>query len=135
MKRVLLALLAVLGLAGCGAFGLVAGEPVAIVTTAPGEGGGMVGCYLMGPMARLVTDPTFGTALVLDGSSEPVPVAWPPGSEARRSGSEVEVRGPSGTVVRTGGRYEVAAPAGILGIDLPVGFEGAFADPACMTPR
>jgi hypothetical protein len=80
-----------------------------------GEGyGGQGGCYLNFFVDELVVDPINGTAVVeeyttKDGpQSRVVPIMWPSGYTARRSGSEVEVLAGNGEVVaRTGGRYRI----------------------------
>jgi hypothetical protein len=144
VKRFLVVLLVVIGAAGCG----FTGQPVGIVTAASQEEVGMVGCYLMGPTGKLVTDPTYGTAFVMEEPAfldaktgaasvhSPEPVAWPPGYTANQAGSEVEVHDASGAVVATtGGRYEIAAPATGVEYEFPDGFAARLAAPGCITPR
>ena len=80
-----------------------------------GEGyGGQGGCYLNFFVDELVVDPVNGTAFVeeyttKDGpQSRVVPIMWPSGYTARRSGSEVEVVAWNGQVVaRTGATYRI----------------------------
>lgn len=81
------------------------GDPVQILT-APRPV-----CFAADAAGLLVVDPTDGTAIIGDGHPNmlvggdvPVTVAWPPGFTARRSGSEVEVLDPQGTVVATTGQ-------------------------------
>jgi hypothetical protein len=87
------------------------GEPVPLLT---GEGSAGGGCYLNFLVDDLVVDPVNGTAVVeeytIDGQpkSRVLPIMWPTGYTARRSGSEVEVLARNGQVVaRTGGRYRL----------------------------
>jgi hypothetical protein len=96
-----------------------------------GEGyGGQGGCYLNFFVNELVVDPVNGTAVVeeyktKDGpQSRVVPIMWPSGYTARRSGSEVEVLSINGEVVaRTGGRYRIQG-----------GYEGDYWLTCSMTP-
>ena len=80
-----------------------------------GEGyGGQGGCYLNFFVDELVVDPVNGTAVIeshtTDGQPKTrvVPIMWPSGYSARRSGSEVEVLTRNGEVVaRTGATYRI----------------------------
>jgi hypothetical protein len=69
---------------------------------------GVVGCYTSGITGDLVTDQSFGTAIVMHDpyGKNPdyrLPVMWTPGYTGRQSGSEVEVLKPNGSVwARTG---------------------------------
>lgn len=88
------------------------GEPVRLLT-GDGYGGGGA-CYLNYFVEELVVDPVSGTGFVseytIDGvpGSRVVPIMWPTGYTARRSGSEVEVLAPNDRVVaRTGAVYRV----------------------------
>ena len=70
------------------------------------DGNVVIGCVLMGVMARLVVDPNTGTAL--EGVGERYPIRWPKGFSGRRAGSELEVLDTKGEVVATTGRsYEI----------------------------
>jgi len=87
------------------------GESVPLLT---GDGSTSGGCYLNFLVDDLVIDPVSGTAVVeeytIDGQpkSRVLPIRWPRGYTARRSGSEVEVLAGNGEVVaRTGGRYRL----------------------------
>ena len=96
-----------------------------------GEGyGGQGGCYLNFFVDTLVVDPTNGTAIIekytVGGQprSRVLPIMWPTGYTARRSGSEVEVLNASGRVMaRTGGRYRIQG-----------GYEGAVWRTCAMMP-
>jgi hypothetical protein len=96
-----------------------------------GEGyGGQGGCYLNFFVDELVVDPVNGTAVVeeyttKDGpQSRVVPIMWPSGYTARRSGFDVEVLAVNGEVVaRTGGRYRIQG-----------GYEGDIWRTCSMTP-
>lgn len=86
------------------------GEPVPLLT---GDGTG-AGCYLSFLVDDLVVDPVNGTAVIeeytKDGvpGSRALPIMWPTGYTARRSGSEVEVLSANGHgVARTGERYRI----------------------------
>jgi hypothetical protein len=90
----------------------ISGAAVPLLT---GEGyGGQGGCYLNFFVDELVVDPVNGTAVVesytIDGQpkTRSVPIMWPSGYTARRSGSEVEVLAWDGEVVaRTGATYRI----------------------------
>ena len=96
-----------------------------------GEGyGGQGGCYLNFFVDEVVVDPVNGTAVIesytVDGQpqSRVLPIMWPSGYTARRSGSEVEVLARNGEVVaRTGGRYRIQG-----------GYEGNVWRTCSMTP-
>jgi hypothetical protein len=104
------------------------GEPVPLLT---GEGyGGQGGCYLNFFVDELVVDPVNGTAVIesytIDGrpKTRVVPIMWPSGYTARRSGSEVEVLTRNGQVVaRTGATYRIQG-----------GYEGDVWRTCSMTP-
>jgi hypothetical protein len=85
------------------------GDPVQLLTGPPDGNGG--GCFAASASGLLVVDATHGTAIVGNNlpsmvglGDVPVTVAWRPGFTARRSGSEVEVLDPQGSVVATTGR-------------------------------
>jgi len=88
------------------------GEPVPLLT---GEGyGGQGGCYLNWFVDELVVDPGHGVAVVEEYTTDAgpqsrvLPIMWPTGYTARRSGLEVEVFTPAGRVVaRTGATYRI----------------------------
>ena len=87
------------------------GGPVPLLTGS-GYGGG--GCYLNFLVNELVVDPVNGTAVIekyttKDGPQTRVlPIMWPTGYTARRSGSEVEVLARNGQVMaRTGTTYRL----------------------------
>jgi hypothetical protein len=64
-------------------------------------------CFLWRAIGELSFDATYGTRIQEDQGSS-MAVMWRPGFTARRVGSEVEVRDPSGTVVAvTGHRYRI----------------------------
>ena len=67
------------------------------------------------PCARgqLVTDPTYGTAIVEH--VRLMPVMWPPGYVGRQIGSDIEVLDTSGQVVARTGNL----------VQLPVGYSGS----------
>lgn len=104
------------------------GEPVPLLTS---EGyGGQGGCYLNFFVDELVVDPLSGTAVIesytIDGQPKTrvVPIMWPSGYTARRSGSEVEVLTRNGQVVaRTGATYRIQG-----------GYEGDVWRTCSMTP-
>ena len=90
-----------------------------ILTDQPGG----AGCYLSGIDGDLVTDQTYGTAILQGGSIDGVPkvfsypVKWPRGYTGRQSGSQVEVLdnggrvvAQTGTRVHIGGGYEGDQP-------------------------
>jgi hypothetical protein len=85
------------------------GPSVPLLTGRGGLGpvaNGIVSCYTDFAVGQLVVDAAYGTAIVENG--RPTPVMWPPGSTARRAGSEVEVLDKQGSVVaRTGSRYQI----------------------------
>jgi hypothetical protein len=128
MRRNCLSLALVLALAavGCG------GSPVTVLTNDPDVQGG---CYLGFVTGELVTDQTYGTAILEEGSIQGVPkvlsnpVKWPSGYTGRQSGSQVEVLDKAGRVVartgthvRIGGGYEGDHPrywlaCGLLELD------------------
>jgi hypothetical protein len=120
MKRLAVTVVVVLCLAGCGP------STGSLVT---GDGPLNGGCYLTQVTGRLVFDPSYGTAIIVDGSQTGVQhgltiVAWPPGETVRPNGSEFDVLDPQGRVVATTGqRYAVIgnfADAGEYGRpDLP----------------
>jgi hypothetical protein len=58
--------------------------------------GGPDNCYLSAFDGELVMDPTAGMVFAAQGRR--MPVLWPKGWTARRSGSEIEVLYPGGTV-------------------------------------
>lgn len=104
------------------AFGLVfvsmSGAPVTILTGTGGISGNtvgstQVGCYTDYITAELVTDPTFGTAVIEHNSTgrnpdHRYPVMWLPGDTGRSSGSEVEILDRSGSVIaRTGQAWQI----------------------------
>jgi hypothetical protein len=75
---------------------------------------GLASCYLNFFVNELVVDPVAGTAVIesyttKDGpQTRVVPIMWPSGYTARRSGFEVEVLATNGEVVaRTGATYRV----------------------------
>lgn len=118
MKRVAATLVVALVLVGCGT---LFPEPV-LVTGIPAEqtlmmgGNNHGGCLWLRATGLLVADPKYGTAVVTDDwASEtrptpptPIPVVWPRGFSARRSGSEVQVLDPRGNVVAvTGNTYRI----------------------------
>jgi hypothetical protein len=87
------------------------GEPVPLLTGNGNNGGG---CYLNFLVNELVVDPVNGTAVIekysnKDGPQRRVlPIMWPPGYTARRSGSEVEVLARNGQLMaRTGTTYRI----------------------------
>lgn len=93
------------------------GAPVTILTGTGGISGTVgstqVGCYTDFITAELVTDPTYGTAVIEHDSTghnpdHRYPVMWLPGDTGRRSGSEVEVLDRSGSVIaRTGQAWQI----------------------------
>ena len=87
------------------------GGPVPLLT---GNGYGGGGCYLNFLVNELVVDPVNGTAVIeksmsnVGPQSRVLPIMWPPGYTARRSGSEVEVLARNGQVMaRTGTSYRL----------------------------
>lgn len=95
-----------------------------------GEGHAGGGCYLNFFVDELVVDPVNGTAVIesytVEGQriSRVVPIMWPSGYTARRSGSEVEVLATNGQVVaRTGATYRIQG-----------GYEGDYWLTCGMTP-
>ena len=108
----------------------VVGLPVTILT---GSGGipsnttsSYGGCYTDFIVGELVTDPTYGTAVIEHDPSgrnpdHSYPVMWLPGDTGRRSGSEIEILDRSGKVVaRTGQVLKIAGGGwGGWGADLP----------------
>lgn len=95
-----------------------------------GEGYGGGGCYLNWFVDELVVDPVNGTAIIEEYTTDDgpqtrvLPIMWPPGYTARRSGSEVEVLAPNGAVVvRTGATYRIQG-----------GYEGPVWRTCNMTP-
>ena len=110
--------LAALALAALGfvlVFLVLSRLPGPAVPLLTGEGyGGQGGCYLNFFVDELVVDPVNGTAVIesytIDGQlkSRVVPIMWPSGYTARRSGSEVEVLAGNGqAVARTGATYRI----------------------------
>ena len=93
----------------------VVGLPVTILTGYGGIGpitySSDRGCYLSSISAKLVTDPTYGTAVIEHdptGLDRHLPVMWLPGDTARRSGSEVEILDRTGSVIaRTGQAWQI----------------------------
>jgi hypothetical protein len=61
-------------------------------------------CYLNQVEGLLVVDAKYGTAILEEGASRPMPVAWFPGFTGRQVGSEVEVLDPGGHVAATTGQ-------------------------------
>ncbi len=96
-----------------------------------GEGyGGGGGCYLNYFVDELVVDPVNGTAVIEEyrtkegAQTRVLPIMWPSGYTARRSGSEVEVLATNGEVVaRTGATYRIQG-----------GYEGDVWRTCSMTP-
>jgi hypothetical protein len=86
------------------------GGPVQLLTGIP-PGWGATGCFTNSVEGLLVTDPKYGTAIIIDTDirSSHTPVAWRPGFTARRAGpDEVEVLAPDGHVAAvTGRRYRI----------------------------
>ena len=70
------------------------GSPVTLKYITPG---GPDNCYLSAFEGELVVDPTAGLVFAVHNGSR-WPVLWPKGWTARRSGSEIEVLYPGGTV-------------------------------------
>ena len=101
-----LTFLAVLVLAG-------PGKPVTLLTKDPNDHP-QDGCFLSFVVGDLVTDPTYGTAIIEITKGIPndnvhtYPVMWPPGYTGRQSGSEVEVLNRSSqAVARTGSHIKI----------------------------
>jgi hypothetical protein len=72
------------------------------------------GCFLSFVVGDLITDPTYGTAIIEVTKGIPkdyvhtYPVMWPPGYTGRQAGSEVEVLNRSGrAVARTGSHIKI----------------------------
>jgi hypothetical protein len=117
--RVRVALFFGVALALGAAFVGLRGSPVTILT---GPGGisrnadisSPVGCYTSFIVGALVTDPTYGTAIIEHdpASHNPdrrLPVMWLPGDTGRTSGSEVEILDRTGSVIaRTGQVWKIA---------------------------
>lgn len=78
------------------------GAPVPLLTNS-----GEPVCDLDGTTGMLIVDPKAGTAIVQEDHGQgTVPVVWPAGYAARKSGDQVEVLDTTGHVVaRTGQRY------------------------------
>jgi hypothetical protein len=121
-RRVLVVLFFGLALALGLAFGVafvgLRGSPVTILTGPGGITGNTAssytGCYTDFIVGKLVTDPTYGTA-VIDHDPKGLnpdhlyPVMWLPGDTGRQSGSEVEILDRSGKVIaRTGQVWKIA---------------------------
>jgi hypothetical protein len=99
-------LLLAVTIAGCG-------SPVRLLTGRGDlEGSGMVGCYPSFARGQLVTDPTYGTAIIEHAGT--MPVMWPPGYVGRQIGSDIEILDTFGQVVaRTGNLVQL--PGGYSG--------------------
>ena len=126
--RSVLAVLALLIVAGCGASSLSLGAPVKILTSSQSGGsqpmGGKNGpCYTNWADGTLLADAEFGTAFTWTRSpGSHAIVVWPVGFTARQAGSEVAVVAPTGEVVATTGRsYRLPGGAITGGSGLPDG--------------
>jgi len=95
------------------------GSPVTILTGTGGIPGNTAGsahpsCYTSSIFGELVTDPTYGTAVIEHDSTghnpdRRYPVMWLPGDTGRQSGSEVEILDRTGSVIaRTGQDWQIA---------------------------
>jgi len=95
------------------------GSPVTILTGTGGIPGNTAGsahpsCYTSSIFGELVTDPTYGTAVIEHDSTghnpdRRYPVMWLPGDTGRESGSEVEILDRTGSVIaRTGQDWQIA---------------------------
>ena len=94
------------------------GSPVTILTGYGGIGPNAYssdrGCYTSSIFGELVTDPTYGTAVIEHDSTghnpdRRYPVMWLPGDTGRQSGSEVEILDRTGSVIaRTGQDWQIA---------------------------
>ena len=113
MRRAAAALALALCLVGCDWMAI--GERVELLTGDPLAGGSGEGaCYTNWTTGLLVVDAKYGTAIVIEsfpGDPEggaTIPVMWRPGYTGRRSGSEVVVLDPAGSVVATtGNKYKL----------------------------
>jgi hypothetical protein len=124
VKHLVTAALALaLCLVGCGR-----GEQVPLITVETVVGHG--GCVLLYQVVDVIADPASGTPAIKGGGE---PLRWPSGYTARRSGFEVEVLDPTGTVVlTTGHRYwmcpEEYLPNWVIGEVRPCPRQDAKAD-------
>ena len=116
-KRVVATLVLMLIVLGCGG----GGEPVQLSTGVPIAAGGganrtddaTIGCFTFGIGGKLVSDPRYGTAVIVDptfgeldkADGPAIPVAWPPGYTGNTVGSEVQVHNRDGTLVAVTGHH------------------------------
>lgn len=117
-RRVLVVLFFGLAFALGLAFVGLRGSPVTILTGPGGITGNTAssytGCYTDFIVGKLVTDPTYGTAVIDHDPNgrnpdQRYPVMWLPGYTGRQSGSEVEILDRSGNVVaRTDQVWKIA---------------------------
>jgi hypothetical protein len=78
------------------------GEPVQLLTG--GQPFDRATCETYFAVNWMIVDPRYGTAVIDSNLNMAIPVMWRPGFTGRRSGSDVVVLDPSGTVVAQTGR-------------------------------